>query len=136
MKKFFTCEKGQGLAEYALILVLVAIVVIAILLLLGPTVGNVFSEIVENILVGRGVITSVSAARTGVGGTGNDVVVTIAVSVNTSVTVSDSQDAATVTASCPGNCAVTLVGVGHNPGTVKVRAAAGGIATANYPAKP
>jgi pilus assembly protein Flp/PilA len=39
-------EKGQGLVEYALILVLVSIVVIAILLLLGPTVGNVFSNVI------------------------------------------------------------------------------------------
>jgi pilus assembly protein Flp/PilA len=42
-------EKGQGLVEYALILVLVAIVVIAILLLLGPVVGNAFSNIVANL---------------------------------------------------------------------------------------
>ncbi len=40
-------EKGQGLVEYALILVLVAIVVIAILALLGPTIGNVFSRIIQ-----------------------------------------------------------------------------------------
>ena len=38
-------EKGQGLVEYALILVLVAIVVIALLLVLGPLIGNVFSTI-------------------------------------------------------------------------------------------
>jgi pilus assembly protein Flp/PilA len=38
-------EKGQGLVEYALILVLVAIVVIAVLMLLGPIIGNVFSSI-------------------------------------------------------------------------------------------
>jgi pilus assembly protein Flp/PilA len=38
-------EKGQGLVEYALILVLVAIVVIAVLLILGPVIGNVFSKI-------------------------------------------------------------------------------------------
>jgi pilus assembly protein Flp/PilA len=38
-------EKGQGLVEYALILVLVAIVVIAVLLLLGPLIGNVFSRV-------------------------------------------------------------------------------------------
>jgi pilus assembly protein Flp/PilA len=38
-------EKGQGLVEYALILVLVAIVVIAVLALLGPIIGNVFSTI-------------------------------------------------------------------------------------------
>jgi len=38
-------ERGQGLVEYALILVLVAIVVIAALMILGPIVGNVFSTI-------------------------------------------------------------------------------------------
>ena len=43
---FLPHEEGQGLVEYALILVLVAIVVIAILLLVGPAVGNVFSVIV------------------------------------------------------------------------------------------
>jgi len=39
-------EGGQGLVEYALILVFVAIVVIVILALLGPAVGNVFSTII------------------------------------------------------------------------------------------
>ena len=38
-------EKGQGLVEYALILVLVAIVVIAALMILGPNIGNVFSKV-------------------------------------------------------------------------------------------
>jgi pilus assembly protein Flp/PilA len=38
-------KKGQGLVEYALILVLVAIVVIAALMILGPLIGNVFSKI-------------------------------------------------------------------------------------------
>lgn len=42
-------ERGQGLVEYALILVLVAVVVIVILALLGPAIGNVFSNIVNNI---------------------------------------------------------------------------------------
>lgn len=42
-------EKGQGLVEYALILVLVAIVVIVILAILGPTIGNVFSNIVASL---------------------------------------------------------------------------------------
>jgi pilus assembly protein Flp/PilA len=43
---FLPQEEGQGLVEYALILVLVVIIVIAILTLLGPTVGNMFSNIV------------------------------------------------------------------------------------------
>ncbi len=38
-------EKGQGLVEYALILVLVVIVVVAILTILGPQIGNIFSQI-------------------------------------------------------------------------------------------
>ena len=38
-------ESGQGLVEYALILVLVAIVVIAALMILGPIIGNSFSTI-------------------------------------------------------------------------------------------
>jgi pilus assembly protein Flp/PilA len=42
---FYPKEKGQGLVEYALILVLVAIVVIAALLVLGPVIGNAFSTV-------------------------------------------------------------------------------------------
>ena len=42
---FAAKEKGQGLVEYALILVLIAIVVIAILTLLGPQIGAIFSRI-------------------------------------------------------------------------------------------
>ena len=42
-------EEGQGLVEYALILVLVAVVVIAVLTLLGPAIGNVFSTILQSI---------------------------------------------------------------------------------------
>lgn len=38
-------EEGQGLVEYALILVLVAVVVIAILTLLGPQVVLVFGRV-------------------------------------------------------------------------------------------
>jgi len=42
-------EEGQGLVEYALILVLVAIIVIAILMVLGPQIGNVFSRITSGL---------------------------------------------------------------------------------------
>ena len=40
---------GQGLVEYALILVLVAVVVIAILLLAGPQVANIFSRVTNGL---------------------------------------------------------------------------------------
>jgi pilus assembly protein Flp/PilA len=46
---FVPREQGQGLVEYALILVLIAVVVIAILLIVGPAVGNVFSNLVANL---------------------------------------------------------------------------------------
>ena len=38
-------ERGQGMVEYALILVLVAVVVIAALTIMGPLVRNIFSSI-------------------------------------------------------------------------------------------
>jgi len=42
-------ERGQGLVEYAFILLLVVIVVIAVLVLLGPIIGNMFSKLNSNI---------------------------------------------------------------------------------------
>jgi len=42
-------QEGQGLVEYALILVLVAIVVIAILALLGPRIANIFSKVTSGL---------------------------------------------------------------------------------------
>lgn len=45
LRRFFTSEPGQGMVEYALILVLIAVVVIAILLILGKQVKNVFCNI-------------------------------------------------------------------------------------------
>jgi pilus assembly protein Flp/PilA len=45
LRSFFLKEDGQGLVEYALILVLIAIVVIGILTLLGGKVSLVFSSI-------------------------------------------------------------------------------------------
>jgi pilus assembly protein Flp/PilA len=45
LRSFFAKEDGQGLVEYALILVLIAIVVIGILSVLGNKVSSVFSTI-------------------------------------------------------------------------------------------
>jgi pilus assembly protein Flp/PilA len=49
---FLPREEGQGLVEYALVLVLVSIVVIAILALLGPQIGVVFSTIRNTLQAG------------------------------------------------------------------------------------
>jgi Flp pilus assembly pilin Flp len=38
-------EYGQGLVEYVFLISLIALIVIAVLLILGPTIGNVFSNL-------------------------------------------------------------------------------------------
>jgi pilus assembly protein Flp/PilA len=64
MEKFFVMvnylktEEGQGLAEYALILVLVAIVCVAALIFLGGSINNVLNNVGANL-----------AAQPGGGGT-------------------------------------------------------------------
>ena len=42
-------EEGQGLAEYALILVLVAIVCVAALIFLGGSINNVLNNVGANL---------------------------------------------------------------------------------------
>lgn len=42
-------DLGQGLVEYALVLVLVAVVVIVALMLLGPIAGDVFSTVNDSL---------------------------------------------------------------------------------------
>jgi len=41
-------RKSQGIVEYAMILALVAVVVMAVLLILGPAMNNMFSNILHN----------------------------------------------------------------------------------------
>jgi pilus assembly protein Flp/PilA len=43
--KFMMDEEGQGLVEYALIILLVAIAVVGLLTALGGDIGNTFSSI-------------------------------------------------------------------------------------------
>jgi pilus assembly protein Flp/PilA len=42
-------DRGQGLLEYSLVIAFIAIIVIVALALLGPAVGNLFSNVVNNI---------------------------------------------------------------------------------------
>ncbi len=41
-------ENGQGLLEYAIIIMLIAMVVMLVLVFMGPSVGNMFSNVVNN----------------------------------------------------------------------------------------
>ncbi len=50
--KFSREEKGQGMVEYALIIVLVAVVLIVVLALVGTQISNVFSRIISGLGAG------------------------------------------------------------------------------------
>jgi len=45
----FKTEKGQGLVEYTLLLALIAIIVFAVLMMLGGSVGGVFSTVNDSL---------------------------------------------------------------------------------------
>jgi pilus assembly protein Flp/PilA len=49
LRSFFAKEEGQGLVEYALILVLIAVVVIAALTTLGQNISNLFTRLANTI---------------------------------------------------------------------------------------
>jgi len=44
----YAFTKGQGLTEYALIIMLVAMIVIIVLWVMGSPIGNMFSNVVAN----------------------------------------------------------------------------------------
>ena len=49
MTSFNPDERGQGLVEYGLIILLVALVVLILLVFVGPAIGNMFSNVVAHI---------------------------------------------------------------------------------------
>ncbi len=46
---YFPTEEGQGLVEYALVLVLVAVAMTVILTLFAPALGNIYSGIISEL---------------------------------------------------------------------------------------
>lgn len=124
-------EKGQGLVEYALILVLIAVVVIAILLTLGPAVAQVYCRIANSLQAGScvmgGVITGVTTSSAG-----PNILVTVTVSQSTNVTVSASSGTiATPTKPCPSSCNFLINGPAAS-GSATATASAGGTMTATW----
>lgn len=45
----FSSSSGQGLVEYALLILLVGLAVIVLLALFGSGVGNMFSNVIANV---------------------------------------------------------------------------------------
>jgi pilus assembly protein Flp/PilA len=46
---FLFIPRGQGLVEYAMLILLVALAVIVLVALFGASVGNMFSNVIANI---------------------------------------------------------------------------------------
>jgi pilus assembly protein Flp/PilA len=108
-------EQGQGLVEYALILVLVAVVVIAILLILGPAIGQVYCRVANALQAGS--CTFGSGSFTGVtvtSGMGNQQTVSFTVSQPTSgITVNTTAGTPqSPPSSCSGTCSFNITGLG------------------------
>ncbi len=124
-------EKGQGLVEYALILVLVAVVVIAILLTLGPAVAQVYCRITNSLQAGScaGVITSVTTNWAG-----PNLLVTVSISQSTDITVSATSG--TISGANPKSCSPPSCNFNINSpagsGSVTATASAGGAMTATW----
>lgn len=129
-------QQGQGLVEYALILVLIAVVVIAVLLTLGPTVGEVFSDIVAKLGYDTsGVIVSATPSRNNA----NTVRFSVTVSTGSDVTVDIGSGSQTAACLASTACNITLNtshGVTAGGGTATITAAAGGRVKVNYPSYP
>ena len=115
-------ERGQGLVEYGLILVLISISAVAMMALLGDQVGSAFQSVTN--AIGSGPITAVTAERTG-NGNGNDVVITVEVSEPVTVTATDSQSGKTASTSCANSCTLTITGVGNASGTITAETSLG-----------
>jgi len=114
IKEIFRQDEGQGLTEYALLLVLIALVVIVILMILGPSVGNVFSNIVasfDEFTGGGGEDINVTNVETDCPGpTSCTLTVSIGISQAGQYTLSVGSDSATE--SCSGSsCTISLIGV-------------------------
>ena len=51
LSQFDREDEGQGMVEYALILVLVSVVAIATLTLLGPQISDIFQKISDSLAI-------------------------------------------------------------------------------------
>lgn len=49
----YSDERGQGMIEYGLIIALIAMLVIAVMLVLGPNIERMFSDVVDQNATGE-----------------------------------------------------------------------------------
>jgi pilus assembly protein Flp/PilA len=130
-KKLFSREEGQGLVEYALILVLVAIVVIAVLLLLGPAINQAFCRVANTLKPGTcGVIQSIGVSKTTGATTNLTITVVVSEAANVTVTAGGSSQSKSCTpSSCPS---FVFSDINPTSGSYTVGASDGSSATGSY----
>ncbi len=109
-------EKGQGLVEYALLLVLVAIIVIGVLGLLGNRIKLVYGTVTCALDLGSDIIGA------GVNSVGGNMVVDVRARRNTTITISG--DVSGGGACTAPSCSFTLGGVPAK-GSLKITASSG-----------
>jgi pilus assembly protein Flp/PilA len=124
-------EKGQGLVEYALILVLIAVVVIAILLNLGPAVAQVYCRITNSLQPGScvsgGVIASYQATKIG-----SSLHVNVTVSQNATITVNVPGKPSQSQSCTPSSCPQLTFGSISGSGSGTITSSAGDNVTFSY----
>ncbi len=120
-------ERGQGLVEYALILVLVAIVVIVILSVLGPTINVVLAQVTAHLNGGIAIAGSELVSGSGL----HDLHVTVVVTEDTDVTLD--AGLGPVSKQCTANepCELTT-GASAPPGTFTVSTDSGAEMSGTY----
>lgn len=128
-------QVGQGLAEYAISVSLIAAFALVALMLLGPAVGELLDAVAQQ-LGTPGIITGVIAERVG-HGQGNTLHVTVGVTRDTNVAVRDEPSGETVgPIKCQGSCLIILAGISPEAGVVSVTTETGHTASAQYAARP
>lgn len=133
LKKLRLPQKGQGLVEYALILVLIAVVVIAILLTVGPAISQVYCRVAGSLQPGScsfGVTITSGPTATPAGPGHVHLSISVQVPEATSVTFSAGGKTATES-SCNTSCTLTVNGI-VSSGTWAVTTGAGGSAGGSY----
>jgi Flp pilus assembly pilin Flp len=128
-------QVGQGFAEYAMGVSLLAVFALVALVLLGPAVGKLF-DAVGNQLGTSGMITGVIAERTG-HEQSNTVHVTVGVRRETILSVRDEASGEIMgPIRCRVSCLIILAGIGGDAGSVTIMTEQGHIVSAQYAARP
>ena len=125
-------EDGQGLVEYAALLLFVALVSVVIISVFGAQVAGLIDRVTLAMANEPGHLVTLESQRAGKAG--NDVISRVTVSAFTEVTLTDSQSGKVVTVTCRGGCEFIVEAVGFEAGTIT--AVAGDVVqTADYPLK-